>query len=249
MIDWIRYQLRKLLRPRLISMDGVRLDLGDMARTRYARSFYRGGHERDERTIVRRHLTPEDVVLELGAGIGLVTIQCCQVIGSQRVFTYEANPQLEPFLRRNFALNDVAPRLDMRMVCLDAGPQDFYVADRFVLSSRHADSATTAKGSSARTQVESIPLAEVLSEVRPTFLIVDIEGGEADLASDRVSLAGVNKICLEMHPHLLGDDGVSRVTAALIAKGFDLCVSESRGPVLFFTRSRRSRQDSLAPAA
>jgi FkbM family methyltransferase len=242
MFDWTRYQFRKLFRPRVISTGGVKLDLGDIARTRYARSFYRGDHERDEREIVARHLGADDIVLELGAGMGLVTIECCRRIGSERIFTYEANPTLEPLLRRNFSLNGVSPRLEMRMVSLDAGPQDFFVADRFVLSSRHAAATAQKNGTSTRTRIDSIPLAEVLAEVRPSFLIVDIEGGEADLAAESVSLAGVNKLCIEMHPHIIGDDGVSRVASALIAKGFRLCVGESRGAVLFFSRSPESLQ-------
>lgn len=233
MTPWLRYQFRKLLRPRVITNGGVRLDLGEIAGTRYARSFYRDSHERDEREIVGRNLEPEDVVLELGAGVGLVTILCSQRIGSERVHTFEANRELEPALRRNFELNGVSPALHLRMVSLAAGPQEFFVADRFVLSSRHAAGAGA---SSRRHEVEAVSWADVLRTIRPTFLIVDIEGGELDLADAEVDLSGVRKVCLEVHPHLIGDDGVSRVVTSLVSRGFSLCVRESRGSVLYFER-------------
>ncbi|MCA9055070.1 MAG: FkbM family methyltransferase [Planctomycetaceae bacterium] len=233
MLDWLRYQYRKLTRPRVITNGGVRIDLGPVAGTRYARSFYRDTHERDERDIVGKHLTSTDTVLELGAGMGIVTILCCQRIGSSRVHTFEANQRLEAALRRNFELNGVSPRLDLRMVSLAAGPQEFFVSDRFVLSSRHS---TASGAGSHRTTIESVPIADVLADVRPTFLIADIEGGEVDLADAGIDLQGVRKICLEMHPHIIGDDGVSRVVAALVQQGFSLCLNESRGNVMYFER-------------
>jgi FkbM family methyltransferase len=234
MLDWLRYQYRKLVRPRVITNGGVKFDLGPAAKTRYARSFYRDAHERDEREIIDRQLASTDTVLELGAGLGLVTILCCQRIGSSRVHAFEANQQLEPALRRNFELNGVAPRLDLRMVSLKAGPQDFYVSERFILSSTNP---AAAEGGARRTQVDSIPLTDVLARVRPTFLIVDIEGGELDLADPRVDLCGVRKLCIEMHPHIIGNEGVSRIIATLHQRGFALQLGESRGQVLYFERS------------
>lgn len=230
MFHWLRYQIRKLLRPRVITNDGVRIDLGPVAGTRYARALYRDDHERDERDIVRRQLADCDTVLELGAGLGLVTIECCRRIGSERVHAFEANPELEPVLRRNFALNGVAPQLQLRLVSLQPGRQEFYIADRFVQSSR------AALNSARRIELDSLPLPQVLAETRPTFLILDIEGGELDLADPSVDLTGVRKLCVEMHPHLIGDDGVSRVTAALLHRGFNLRLSACRGCVLYFER-------------
>ena len=49
-------------------------------------------------------LTPI-IVLWAGPGFpGIVTITCCQIAGSERVHTVEANPRLEPILRRNSEL-------------------------------------------------------------------------------------------------------------------------------------------------
>ncbi|MFV0446546.1 MAG: FkbM family methyltransferase [Planctomycetaceae bacterium] len=246
MLNWFRYQYRKLTRPRVITNGGVQLDLGPVAGTRYARSFYRDQHERDERAIIDRHLESTDTVLELGAGIGLVTILCCQRIGSSRVHAFEANRQLESALRRNFELNGVNPRLDLRMVSLQSGPQDFYVSDRFILSS---SSPSAAGGGSRRTQVDSVPLANVLAETQPTFLIVDIEGGEQDLADPSITLRGVRKLCIEMHPHVIGEAGVSQVIAALCRQGFTCCEGETRGSVMYFERPATSDKATVSVAS
>jgi predicted nicotinamide N-methyase len=107
MLSWLRYQIRKLLRPRVIRSGGLRIDLGPAAGTRYARALYRDDHERAEREIVRRRLETTDTVLELGAGLGLVTILCCRCVGSDRVHAYEANPELAPALWRAAASDPV----------------------------------------------------------------------------------------------------------------------------------------------
>ncbi len=241
---WLRYQLRKLLRPRVITNGGVTIDLGPAAGTRYARSFYRDAHEWDEREIVNRHLDPDDVVLELGAGIGLVTILCCQRIGSERVHAFEANPQLAETLRRNFALNGVSPQLHLKLAALRGGRRPFQIAERFISSTACFDPAAPTEGS--RTVVEAVALAEILTTLRPTFLIVDVEGGELDLAAPSVPLDGVQKLCVEMHPAVIGDAGVSRVVASLLARGFQLRLAECRGNVLYFERgpSTVERADS-----
>lgn len=244
MWPWLRYQFRKVVRPTRITNNGVTIELGPIARTRYARAIYRDVHEWTERAIVAETLAEDDVVLELGSGLGLVTILCAKRLGSDRVHTFEANPQLERLLRRNFALNGVSPSLHMQMVCLDAGPQEFHVSDKFVVSSRYASDDGQA---STTTLLPATSLLEVLRRLRPTFLIADIEGGELDLADERVDLSSVQKICVEVHPHITGDDGVSRLLAALLTKGFHLSLSRSSGCVLFFARAAEA--DSLSRAA
>jgi hypothetical protein len=123
------------------------------------------------------------------------------------------------------------------MVNLRGGREEFFLADRFIQSTRLRD---VADQSGHTVQLSAVSLVEVLSRVRPTFLIVDIEGSELDLADPGVRLDGVRKLCVEMHAHLIGHDGVSQVVAALLGKGFELIVDECRGNVLYFERPSAS---------
>ena len=147
--NWWRYQYRKIFRPRTVTNGGLKIHLGDQAKSSYARSIYRDTHEAEERAIVLRNLwNPTTPSSECGAGIGVVTTLCCQQIGSDRVHAYEANTKLEPVLRQTFALNHVSPHLEMKMVSLDGGVQDFFAADRFVVSSRYDNSGQYDRGNS-----------------------------------------------------------------------------------------------------
>ena len=130
MSNWLTYQLRKLTRPNIVQCDDAVLFIGELAKTSYARSIYRGSHEVEERNVIRKHLEVGDRVLEFGTGIGLITVLCCKTVGSENVVTYEANPSMEPLLRQTFELNDVSPELRMKMVSINDGEGRFFVSDR-----------------------------------------------------------------------------------------------------------------------
>lgn len=232
--SWIRYQYRKLFRPQTVNNGGLKIHLGDQAQSSYARSIYRDTHEAEERAIVARNLDPNDTVLECGAGLGVVTTLCCQQIGSDRVHSFEANSKLEPVLRRTFALNKVSPNLEMKMVSLAGGEQEFFAADRFVVSSRYDNSDRYA---GEQQKLDSVPIQGLIDELKPSFLIMDIEGAEVDLADERLNLHSLQKLCIEMHPHIVGDEAISRLIANLIRQGFQLRMSESQDDVLFFSRA------------
>jgi len=232
MKKWLMYQLRKLARPKIVQCDGVKLFIGELSRTSYARSLYRGSHECEERDLIRKHLTPDDRVLEFGSGIGLVSVICCQIVGAENVVTYEANPAMELMLRKTFALNNVAPDLRMKMIAVERGNGSFFVTDRFVVSSQinHQKDARELR-------IPSDSFQDVLAEVKPTFLIMDIEGAEVDLADESIELSCVNKLCVEVHPTIVGDERTSQFIQSLLARGFQLELSSSKGDVLFFRRA------------
>ncbi|WP_197530447.1 FkbM family methyltransferase [Bythopirellula polymerisocia] len=212
----------------------MRIFLGDHASSTYARSIYRDSHEAEEREIVLRNLADDDTVLECGAGLGLVTILCCRKIGSDRVHTLEANPALESVLRKNFALNHVSPDLQIKLVALEEGEEDFYVDEKFVTSSRFGSDEDVGR---QQQKVPAVSLQKLLDSIRPTFLIMDIEGAEVDLADSSLNLSTVRKLCIEMHPQIVGNEAITRVVARLVEQGFTWQLRESKQDVLFFSRA------------
>jgi len=90
-------RLRKLARhfyqPEYADNFGVLLPLKHPLITAgIGKEIYFGDYERKEATIVSQRLTADDVVLEIGAGIGFLSAYCAKRIGSERVFAYDANP-------------------------------------------------------------------------------------------------------------------------------------------------------------
>jgi FkbM family methyltransferase len=198
----------------IVEADGIRLRLDAALDDAAIDAILTGRHTHEERRVILGALAPDDVVLELGGGIGMVAIACARVIGSARVFSIEANAGLRPQIEANYRLNGVAPTIEFGMVGPRAGMRTFYVAANFKVSS-----SVSVRGASRATRVQMKSLAETLDRIRPTFLIVDIEGGEYDLLVD-TALPGVRKVFLETHPHLIGIRRTNAVRRALRRQGF-----------------------------
>jgi FkbM family methyltransferase len=212
--SWLVYQYR-VLRRSIITVEGVRIRAGRHMSRRVERALSRGAHERQELRLIGEVLSPDDVVLEVGAGLGLVSTYCAQRVGSGRVFACEADPELEPCIRDTYALNGVQPALDMCAVAARPG--------RITLRrDKHLVSSSVARRRVGPRPVE-VPgkaLSYLVERVHPTMLIVDAEGAERDLF-EGADLPGVNKIVLELPDRVLGADGTDRIRAALAQKGFE----------------------------
>lgn len=64
-------------------------------------------------------------------------------------------------------------------------------------------------------------LADVLAELRPDVVVMDVEGAEIELLAD-VDLAEVRAMVVELHPHIVGEDKIAALMASLEARGFEV---------------------------
>jgi FkbM family methyltransferase len=211
---WLGYQLR-VARRSVVTIEGVRIRIGRHMSPRIERAVSEGSYEREELRLVEPMLSPSDVVLEVGAGLGVVSAYCAMRLGSNRVFAYEANPDLEDRIRETYALNGVQPTLEMCAVGAASGIATLY-------RERHLWSSSLTRRSHAarpiRVPVKS--LNDIVQRIRPTFLIIDAEGTETELF-ERADLPTVTGIVLELHERIIGAANVRRVRSILTASGFE----------------------------
>ncbi len=193
-----------------------------------AREIYLGDYETKEIEIISRRLASDDVVFGVGAGLGYLSAYCAKRVGSDKVFTYEANPELIPLIRETHARNSVAPTVTNALLAQGEGEREFRIEDDFWASSAHREGGRAIA-------VRQVDLNGELARIRPSFMIVDIEGGEAEFFAG-ADLSAVQKICVETHPDVLGDRVLSDMFAGLVAKGFALDFSLIRKNVFFFHR-------------
>ena len=189
-----------------------------------------GHYERRELDVVRAALHDADVVMEVGAGLGVVSSFCAKAVGPQRVFAYEANPAMESYIRRTYALNGVSPTLEMCALGEHGGEQALYLG-------RDPWSATTLPPQERRRAI-TVPAKRFNDEVRrraPTLLIVDIEGGERELCRYG-EFPGVRRIVMELHPVTLTPSGRGELVARMRCAGFRLDEAASDPPVVLFCR-------------
>jgi FkbM family methyltransferase len=233
----IRRWLKPLHTPRFAENFGVRLPLRHVLITpEIGKEIYFGDYERKEAEIVSQRLEQSDVVMEIGAGIGFLSAYCAMRIGSDRVFAYEANPALLEVINDTYSANGVRPTICNVMLGDGPGRARFFVEAEFWASTTVKENTRN----STEIEVEQVDLNAEIARVRPTFLIVDIEGGESDLFP-LADLSHIQKICVETHPHVLGNEGITRLLALLFERGFVLDLSLVRKNVFFLYRPKEGR--------
>jgi FkbM family methyltransferase len=213
--NWLRYQYR-VARRRVITIEGIRIRVGRHMSRRVERALSRGGYEREELRLIGEVLSPGDVVLEVGAGLGLVSSFCAKRVGSKRVFAFEADPDLEPCIRETYELNGVEPTLEMCAVGAQAGRVTLYRDKHFVSSS-----VVRRRVGSQPVEVPGKALNYIVEKVRPTLLVIDAEGAERELF-DGAELPTVTRIVLELHDRVIGPGGTDRVRAQLMTLGYEI---------------------------
>jgi len=213
----------------VIEVDGIRMRVDERMSEFNIRKLMTGRHTRHERSLVIDRLRDDDTLMELGGGIGMVAIACSQKIGSDRVHSYEANPELESLIRDNYALNDVSPTLRMMMLGAEAGSRTFHLAERFSHSSAQLGGAGTRP-----VEVPVEPANGHLAETGANVLVVDIQGGEVEFF-EVAELSRVRLLLVELHPFIIGLSGVRAVRSKLRDENFVLV--ERSGQSYIFERS------------
>ncbi|GGB41463.1 hypothetical protein GCM10011505_23630 [Tistrella bauzanensis] len=227
------YVWRRISRPATIRLDRMVVPMNVMAMTADARhGFWLGEYEREERSLLAATLQPDDVVLELGTGLGVISTLAALILGSgKNVHSYEANPKLEADIRRVYEANGVKPNFHPFPLGLSECDITFYVSPNF-FSSTTVDHGQSAEKVTVRQQ----PISDVLTHLRPSYLIMDIEGGEVDLVP-AMDLSSIDRILIEVHPHKAGPAPVSAMIASILGRGFCLDTRRSSRDVLFFFRA------------
>lgn len=208
------YQWRKLTRPNIVSLDGVKLHVSADLPRGIRRALYRGDYEFSERRLVQEVLERSDRVLEVGSGIGLVSLNCIRICGEEAVVCYEANPRFASAIRRNFSLNNVSADIRNRALAERAGETEFFFQDKALSSS-----LVKRTDESRATKVPCDGIGDVVAAFRPTAIVMDVEGAEVDLLP-AADLSGVRKLLIEIHAGVVGKDRIDGLLDFLAAEGF-----------------------------
>lgn len=177
-------------------------------------AIYDGYYESAELSTFKSKLDKSDTVLEIGAGIGFLSSYCARQIGSESVFAYEANPQLEPLIRSVYSANRVHPNLKLGVLGERASQAKFYVTKDFWASSLSCPSVPCKE-----LVVPVYPLNEEIRRINPTFLLMDIEGGEYDLIKS-IDFHTIRKISVELHTDVLGQARIDEIKSIMNGAGF-----------------------------
>lgn len=196
-------------------------------------------YETGECKALKELLQPGDRVLELGAGVGLLSTVAALCAGVESVVTVEANPEIIPLIRETHRLNGATNVTLLHGVAASEGkdPVDFYLRQDFWASSMEPDSRPYLRA----VKVPICPINELIKLHRPTVIACDIEGGELGLFDDS-DLSGVRVIVIEFHPKVYGQANVDAIMRHFHMQGLAVVSVEKPTTVRRFVR----RQPDLA---
>lgn len=162
----------------------------------------------------------DDRVLEVGAGLGVVGAVIAMNARPEKVLSFEANPELVPVITALHEMNELGGRVELRNQVLFAGADrpetmEFHLRNSFLGSSLLNEGGRPSRV----VEIPTVDLAEVVAELQPTVLVMDIEGGELALL-EAMDLSPFRAIVIEFHPEAYEVKGMRRCKTILREGGF-----------------------------
>ncbi len=196
-----------------------------------AHAIRAGYFEAEEAAQLPHIVEPDDVVLDIGAGIGFISTLIAR--RAERVISVEANPDLLPFMEMLHGANHVenVTRLNAVLGEAEAGMATFYQRADFWMGSL----AAGPNPYKSTVKVPYMGLNTLLKKERVTLIVCDIEGAESFLFN-HAELCCVDRVYLELHDHITGLKGIASVFKAMAARGFAYDPRFSNGAIILFRR-------------
>ena len=134
-----------------------------------------GQYEQGEIEIIKRRIDKSDKVIEIGTGLGFVSTYCAKIVGSENVYSFEANPLNVEKALKVYEINKVKPHLCNAFLSDSNGIINFPVNKKSLLASSIINITPEIF------EVPQFHLNEIINKIKPNFLIMDIEGAEYDI--------------------------------------------------------------------
>jgi FkbM family methyltransferase len=166
---------------------------------------------------------PGDVVLDVGANIGLFPLHLATLASEIRIHCFEPNPRSHALLRRNLESNGLTGWVTPHALAV-FDRNGAVVLRRAARSGHRSLLATTLVSPDGGDEVEAIDLAEALRRSgaeRVALLKVDVEGAEIEIveAAGAAVWARIDRVVLEFHDRIR-PGCLARVSRVLREQGF-----------------------------
>ena len=215
----------------ICKLNGLTLEIGEAPPRQLLKAFVNGNYEKSEVTLLKTFLDHDEIVLEVGAGIGYMGLVATRLNKYKRYVAYEANPHLIKVIKNNMTHNNAFFEIHQGVLLNENRKIPFFITDAFWASSLLQPMHQEYK----EVIVEGLKKNGIMQQIQPTMLIVDIEGGEADFFNG-LDLSSVTKIILEIHPQVLEDQILNRIYGTLLKEGFLLNFKVSYKNVIYWYR-------------
>lgn len=200
------------------------------------KNMVEGSYERREVQNALAFIKKGDVVIEMGAGAGIVGAVATKNCAPAKVVSFEANHKLIKSIKALYAHNGIKNKIEVRNKIVLSDPDAPKSVDFFIRGNFLGSGMTITKGVE-RAEKVSVPVVKwetIKKQIKPTVLLMDIEGAELEFFR-HADLSGIRVIIAELHRHIYHRPGMREIRDGIAAKGYVEDKEASGGGVFVFT--------------
>ena len=203
-----------------------------------------GSYERREVQSALNFIKKGDRVVEMGAGAGVVGAIAAKNCAPAKIVSFEANHKLIPHVKALYKHNKIQSKIEVRNKIVLSEPTPPKTVEVFIWEDFPGSGMSLTEGQD-RTKKVSVPVAtwdEIRKKVKPTVLLMTIEGAELEFFR-HADLSGIRVIIAELHRHIYHRPGMREIRDGIAAKGFVEDKGASGGGVFVFTAVTEQTQE------
>ena len=176
-----------------------------------------GSIEFDETYVAKKYFNSDDIIIELGSGLGITSSVLFNTLNPKRFICFEANQKAKNYAENLFKINNL--NIEIHNLGLGSGKQKtIYLCDDYLLSSFVKPEK---KQKFSLKKLNTVKINDIIKKFKPTAILCDIEGAEKDYFNPE-HLFGVNKVVIELHPSIYGKNSQEKIINSFIKEKFTL---------------------------
>lgn len=224
---------RRIVSPRRAWLHGVAVGVPRALDAPTKRALFAGTYEQTKIAQLRTKVEPNDVFIDLGAGLGLTALFAATMVGDGKVVAVEADPRAAAMARANFALNGRAIELlEGAVVAGDGADVEFFPNDAF-----GASACFPRAGGIEAIRVPRLDLGRLLGERCATVVNVDVEGAEHGILAGIDDFADVRVLLVRIHEQAIGYPRSVALVRWLFDHGFAFDLAGCSGRQMVFAKA------------
>ena len=227
----LKHFVPEFIWPKYVTLNSVSIPIRNMPFSFGTKNgLLKGGYEAAERQLLQNSLRPNDMVIEMGGSVGILTAIISEYVGPQgRVISIEASKKLTFFSKKwlepkgnisivtgfGFPVYSVNKNLKVDKFNEDGGSLSGVVSFSNVCG-----------GNEEKTDESKIwDIKKICDkyDISPTVLVLDIEGSETILSNQNPYFpASLRLILIELHPWMYDDKCEKEIIKKITDEGFYL---------------------------